>query len=166
VEKTNLVEIRVRDFGNIVVELYPDVAPITVEHFKGLVAEGFYNGLIFHRVIADFMIQGGGYSEDYNYVEMGRPSIVGEFSSNGFENNLSHTKGVISMARSTLPDSATSQFFIMHKDTPRLDGEYAAFGCTVYGLEVVDQIAVVPTGYYDIPLVNVVINEIYFVKPR
>ncbi len=160
--ETNFVLIKVKDYGDIVVELYPDTAPITVANFKRLVSEKFYDGLVFHRVIKDFMIQGGGFTENYKQKEC--PSIKGEFSANGVENNLLHTRGVISMARTNVMDSATSQFFIMHKDSPHLDGKYAAFGMTVWGIEVVDKIAAVSTDYYDAPRENVVIESISFVN--
>ena len=119
-------------------ELYPEIAPTSVNNFVNLVQKGFYDGLIFHRVIAGFMIQGG----DPEGTGMGGPgySIKGEFASNGFKNNLKHTRGVISMARSQSNDSASSQFFIMHEDTPSLDGEYAAFGCAYSGMDIVDKI--------------------------
>ena len=124
-------------------ELYPDIAPNTVNNFISLVKKGFYDGLIFHRVIEGFMLQGG----DPEGTGMGGPGyeIPGEFSSNGFENNLKHTPGVLSMARSMMPDSAGSQFFIMHKTSPHLDGEYAAFGKVIEGMDVVDKIATVST---------------------
>ena len=136
--------------GTIKAELYPDVAPNTVNNFLSLVNKGFYNGLIFHRVIKGFMIQGG----DPEGTGMGGPgySIKGEFAQNGFENNLKHTEGVLSMARSAMPDSAGSQFFIMHKDAPHLDGAYAAFGKVTEGLEAVDQIASTNIDYRDAPL--------------
>ena len=160
-EETNLVIIDVKKYGKIVVELYPETAPITVKNFKKLVSEKFYDGLIFHRVISGFMIQGGGY--DTNKKEKDADSIKGEFSSNGVTNDLKHTRGVISMARTTVPDSASSQFFIMHKDYPSLDGEYAAFGMTVYGIEVVDKIAAVKTNSRtDWPTEEVVIESIRF----
>ncbi len=160
-EETNLVIIDVKKYGKIVVELYPETAPITVENFKKLVSEKFYDGLIFHRVISGFMIQGGGYNT--NKKEKDAASIKGEFSSNGVTNDLKHTRGVISMARTTVPDSASSQFFIMHKDYPSLDGEYAAFGMTVYGIEVVDKIAAVKTNSRtDWPTEEVVIESIRF----
>ena len=159
---TNFVLISVRDYGDIVVELYPDVAPITVENFKNLVSEHFYDGLIFHRIIYGFMIQGGGITE--NYKEKDCPSIKGEFASNGVTNDLLHTRGVISMARTDVPDSASSQFFIMHQDAPHLDGDYAAFGKTVEGIEVVDKIASVATNYYDMPIQNVVIESVRFIN--
>ena len=130
-------------------ELYPDVAPQSVNNFVSLIKKGFYDGLIFHRVIPGFMIQGG----DPEGTGMGGPgySIKGEFASNGFRNDLKHTKGVLSMARSLMPDSAGSQFFIMHETSPHLDGEYAAFGKITEGQEVVDAIAVVETDYSDRP---------------
>ena len=133
------VTITMENGGVITVELYPDVAPNTVNNFISLVSKGFYNGLIFHRVIPGFMIQGG----DPKGVGLGGPGygIKGEFSSNGFRNDLSHKRGVISMARSQHPDSAGSQFFIMHEDGDFLDGDYAAFGCVTSGMEVVDAIA-------------------------
>ena len=130
-------------------ELYPDIAPQSVNNFVSLIKKGFYDGLIFHRVIPGFMIQGG----DPEGTGMGGPgySIKGEFSSNGFKNDLKHTKGVLSMARSMMPNSAGSQFFIMHETSPHLDGEYAAFGKIIEGQEVVDAIAVVATDYSDRP---------------
>ncbi len=160
--ETNLVIIDVKDYGKIVVELLPDVAPITVENFKKLVSEKFYDGLIFHRVIEGFMIQGGGYTE--KMTEKKSSTIKGEFSSNGVQNDLKHTAGVISMARTNIKDSATSQFFIMHEDAPHLDGEYAAFGCTVYGMDVVNKIAEVQTNSSDRPVTNVVITSIRFAE--
>ena len=160
-EVTNLVIIDVKDYGKIVVELYPEVAPETVANFKKLVSEKFYDGLVFHRIIADFMIQGGGY--DVNHREKDADSIKGEFTSNGFQNDLKHTRGVISMARTSVPDSASSQFFIMHKDSAHLDGEYAAFGMTVYGLDVVDRIATVKTNSStNWPTQDIVIKSIRF----
>lgn len=131
-------------------ELYPEIAPITVQNFIDLAGKGFYNGLIFHRVIPGFMIQGG----DPEGTGMGGPgySIKGEFSRNGVKNDLKHTRGVLSMARSMMPDSAGSQFFIMHETSPHLDGQYAAFGKIIEGIEVVDKIAAVKTDYNDRPL--------------
>lgn len=130
-------------------ELYPEIAPQSVNNFVSLIKKGFYDGLIFHRVIPGFMIQGG----DPEGTGMGGPgySIKGEFASNGFANDLKHTKGVLSMARSMMPDSAGSQFFIMHETSPHLDGEYAAFGKITEGQDVVDAIAVVETDYSDRP---------------
>ena len=129
--------------------LFPDIAPNTVNNFISLVKKGFYDGLIFHRVISGFMIQGG----DPEGTGMGGPGygIKGEFSGNGVRNNLKHTRGVISMARSMMPNSAGSQFFIMHEDSPHLDGQYAAFGTITEGIEVVDKIANVKTDYMDRP---------------
>ena len=137
--KNPIVTITMNTGKSIKVELYPDVAPNTVANFVSLVNKGFYNGKIFHRVIRNFMIQGG----CPQGTGMGGPgySIKGEFSSNGFANSLNHTRGVISMARSMHPNSAGSQFFIMHADSPHLDGQYAAFGEVVEGIEVVDAIA-------------------------
>ena len=131
-------------------ELYPDIAPNTVNNFISLVKKGFYDGLIFHRVINGFMIQGG----CPNGNGMGGPgySIKGEFTQNGFQNNLKHTAGVLSMARAMHPDSAGSQFFIMHKDAPHLDGSYAAFGKIIEGMDVVNRIAEEDTDYNDRPL--------------
>ncbi len=160
--ETNFVLIDVKDYGQIVVELYPEVAPITVENFKKLVSEKFYDGLIFHRVIEGFMIQGGGITEDYQQKKAAE--IKGEFAENGIPNSLNHTRGVISMARTDVMDSATSQFFIMHQTTPALDGKYAAFGMVIEGIEVVDKIAAVSTDIYDMPYENVVINSIRFVE--
>ncbi len=159
--ETDYVMIKIRDYGDIVVRLYPDVAPATVANFKKLVGEKFYDGLIFHRVIKNFMIQGG----DPLGTGMGgsNVNIKGEFSSNGFENNLIHKKGVISMARSSAPNSASSQFFICHKTKSHLDGEYASFGYVIYGLDVVDAVASVATDNNDKPREDVVIESIRFV---
>lgn len=131
-------------------ELYPEIAPNTVNNFISLVQKGFYDGLIFHRVISGFMIQGG----DPQGTGMGGPgySIKGEFAMNGVRNDLKHTRGVLSMARSMMPNSAGSQFFIMHANAPHLDGQYAAFGKVVEGLGVVDKIASVRTGWQDKPV--------------
>ena len=136
--------------GTITAELYPEVAPITVNNFISLINKGFYNGLIFHRVINGFMIQGG----DPDGIGTGGPGyhIRGEFAQNGYENNLKHTAGVLSMARSMMPNSAGSQFFIMHKDAPHLDGAYAAFGKITEGMDVVNRIAEEDTDYSDRPL--------------
>ena len=131
-------------------ELYPDIAPVSVNNFISLIQKNFYDGLIFHRVIRGFMIQGG----DPQGTGMGGPgySIKGEFAANGFQNDLKHTEGVLSMARSMMPDSAGSQFFIMHKNAPHLDGSYAAFGKIIAGMDVVNKIAETPTDYSDRPL--------------
>ena len=161
-KETDYVLIKVKDYGDILVRLYPDVAPETVKNFKKLVKEEFYDGLIFHRVIENFMIQGG---DPEGTGLGGSPNkIIGEFASNGFENNLLHKRGVISMARSQAKNSASSQFFIMHKDAAHLNGSYAAFGYTVYGMDVVDAIATTETNSSDKPLTDVVIESIRFVK--
>lgn len=139
-------------------ELYPEIAPITVANFISLIENKFFDGLIFHRVIEGFMIQGGGYDENGNHKDA--ESIKGEFTRNGHTNNLKHTRGVLSMARTSFPNSASSQFFIMHKDSPHLDGQYAAFGKVTEGLEVIDKIASVPTDYQDCPLDPQVIESI------
>ena len=138
-------------------ELYPEIAPNTVNNFISLVKKGYYDGLTFHRVIAGFMIQGG----CPNGNGMGGPgySIKGEFSQNGFKNTLKHTEGVLSMARSMMPNSAGSQFFIMHQNSPHLDGQYAAFGKVVEGLDVVDSIAQVGTDWSDRPMVPQIIES-------
>lgn len=139
-------------------ELYPHIAPNTVNNFLSLVGKGFYNGLTFHRVIEGFMIQGG----CPNGNGMGDPgySIPGEFAQNGFSNDLKHTPGVLSMARSMHPDSAGSQFFVMHKTSPHLDGAYAAFGKVIEGLEVVNQIAETPTDYGDRPMTPQIMKSV------
>ncbi len=131
-------------------ELYPDIAPATVENFVSLINEKFFDGIIFHRVIKGFMIQGG----DPTGTGMGgsEKTVKGEFASNGFNNQLKHTRGVLSMARTMDPNSASSQFFIMHEDAPHLDGQYAAFGKITIGIEVVDEIASVATDFRDKPL--------------
>ena len=146
-----MVTIQMENGKEIKIELYPQIAPITVENFISLVKDGFYDGLTFHRVIPGFMIQGG----CPDGTGMGGPghTIKGEFLSNGVENTLRHTRGVLSMARANNPDSAGSQFFIMHADAPHLDGQYAAFGKVVDGMEAVDEIAAVPTDYSDRPRV-------------
>ena len=151
-----IVTIQMKDGGVMKAELYPDIAPITVKNFVDLAAKGFYNGLIFHRVIPGFMIQGG----DPQGTGMGGPgyTIKGEFSANGVRNDLKHTRGVLSMARAMDPDSAGSQFFIMHENSPHLDGQYAAFGKVIEGIEVVDKIASVKTDYNDRPYEDQVIE--------
>ena len=145
-----IVTIQMKDGGVMKAELYPEIAPITVQNFIDLASKGFYNGLIFHRVIPGFMIQGG----DPDGIGTGGPGycIKGEFRANGFRNDLKHTRGVLSMARAMDPDSAGSQFFIMHEDYPSLDGQYATFGKLIEGIEVVDKIASVRTDYMDKPL--------------
>ncbi len=154
-----MIVIEMENGKEIKLELYPEKAPITVANFEKLVSEGFYDGLTFHRIISGFMIQGGCPKGDGT----GGPKekIKGEFLANGVPNDLKHTRGVISMARSMDPNSAGSQFFIMHKDAPHLDGQYAAFGKVVEGIETVDEIAAVETDYSDKPLKPVVIKRIY-----
>lgn len=142
-------------------ELYPEVAPITVENFVKLIKEDFFKGLIFHRVIKGFMIQGGGFLADGSHKDA--ESIKGEFDANGVKNTLKHTRGVLSMARTMFPNSASSQFFIMHEDAPHLDGQYAAFGLVTEGLDVVDEIANCKTDFQDKPLENQVIKTIKLV---
>ena len=152
-----IVTITMEDGSIIKVELYPEIAPNTVANFSSLVKKGFYDGLTFHRVIRGFMIQGG----CPQGTGTGGPGyhIKGEFSGNGVQNNLKHTKGVISMARAMDPNSAGSQFFIMHEDSPHLDGQYAAFGKVVEGIDTVDYIATVRTNPMDKPLTPVVIKS-------
>ena len=153
-----IVTIEMENGDIIKAELYPEIAPNTVKNFISLVKKGYYDGLIFHRVINGFMIQGG----CPDGTGMGGPgySIKGEFAQNGFANDLKHTEGVLSMARTMIKDSASSQFFIMHKPAPHLDGEYAAFGKITEGLDIVDQIANVPTNFQDCPTTPVVIKTI------
>ena len=149
--KNPIVTIEMENGGIIKAELYPEVAPNTVANFVSLVSSGFYDGLIFHRVIPGFMIQGG----DPQGTGMGGPgyTIKGEFARNGFkQNTLKHTRGVLSMARSMMPNSAGSQFFIMHADAPHLNGDYAAFGKVIEGMDVVDAIATTRTGAQDRPV--------------
>ena len=154
--KTAVIEME--NGGKMTFELYPEKAPLTVENFEKLANSGFYNGLIFHRVIRGFMIQGG----DPEGTGMGGPgySIKGEFAANGVQNDLKHTRGVISMARSMNPNSAGSQFFVMHEDAPHLDGQYAAFGKMTDGFDVLDEIATTKTGYADRPMFDMVIKSI------
>lgn len=156
------IKIVIRDFGEMTAELYPDKAPKTVENFLALVENGFYTGMIFHRVISGFMIQGGGFDESFENKPA--DAIKGEFAANGFaQNDLHHARGVLSMARTNDPNSASSQFFIMHRDAPYLDNQYAGFGAVTEGIEVVDKIAAVPTGrmgwYDDVPRTPVVIER-------
>ena len=153
-----IVRITMDSGKTIRLELYPEIAPITVENFLDLVNKGFYNGLTFHRIIPGFMIQGG----DPSGNGTGGPgySIKGEFKLNGVSNTMKHERGVISMARAFDPNSAGSQFFIMHKDAPHLDGEYAAFGKVIEGLEAVDEIASVETGFQDAPVKKVVMEKV------
>lgn len=155
-----MIVIEMENGKEIKLELYPEKAPITVANFEKLVGEGFYDGLTFHRVISGFMIQGGCPKGDGT----GGPKdkIKGEFKTNGFpDNDIKHTRGVISMARAMDPNSAGSQFFIMHQDAPHLDGQYAAFGRVIEGIEAVDEIAAVETDYSDKPKTPVVIKRIY-----
>ena len=156
-----MVVIEMEGGGKIELELYPEIAPETVKNFEELVKTGFYDGLTFHRIIPGFMIQGG--DPLGNGMGGSEKNIKGEFLTNGFNNTLKHTRGVISMARAQDPNSASSQFFIMHKDAPHLDGSYAAFGRVVSGMEVVDEIASIPTDYYDRPKIAVRIEKVYII---
>lgn len=153
-----IIKIEMDDGSIIRAELYPEIAPITVENFLKLVNNGFYDGLIFHRVIPGFMIQGG----DPTGTGMGGPgwTIKGEFKTNGVNNNLKHERGVLSMARAMDPNSAGSQFFIMHEDAPHLDGQYAAFGKVIEGIDTVDYIAKVRTDFRDKPLEKVAMKKV------
>lgn len=159
-KKTNNVLIELESEEKIIMELYPDVAPISVKNFQKLVESDFYNDIIFHRVVKDFVIQAG------DGTSLGRTAstIKGEFSSNGVENNLSHERGVVSMARTSVKDSASSQFFIMLEDNASLDGQYAAFGRVIVGLDVVDKIGSVVTDANDKPLKDIKIKRAEFVK--
>ena len=162
---TDYVLMTLPDYGQIVVKLRPDVAPISAQNFKDLVARHYYDGTLFHRIMPGFMIQGGAGSETLT-------PIKGEFAANGVENNLLHVRGVLSMARTTEKDSATSQFFLMHKDYPSLDGNYAAFGYIVAGLNTVDQVCTVTlgtdprSGEKSVPLFDVVLESAVFVTPK
>ena len=163
-EPTDYVKITITNFGELVVRLRPDVAPISAQNFKDLVARHYYDGLSFHRVMPNFMIQGGRGSETLT-------PIKGEFSANGVENPLLHVRGVLSMARTTVMDSATSQFFLMHADYPSLNGNYAAFGYIVAGLETVDRVCEIELGYdsrgeQSVPQVNVILESAVFVTPK
>ncbi len=157
-----IIVIEMENGGTIKAELYPETAPITVDNFLSLAEKGFYDGLIFHRVIPGFMIQGG----DPTGTGMSGPgySIKGEFAQNGVKNDLKHTRGVLSMARSMMPDSAGSQFFIMHQDAPHLDGAYAAFGKVIEGMETVDAIASTRTDRRDRPLEDQRMKRVYVLK--
>ena len=157
------IEIIVKDFGTMTAELYPDVAPLTVENFLKLINEKFFDGLIFHRVIPGFMIQGGGFTADFRQKHA--DAIKGEFAANGVQNTLKHERGVLSMARTNDPNSASSQFFVMHANAYYLDRNYAGFGKLTDGFDVLDKIATTPTGtrgFYmqDVPMKNVVIETI------
>lgn len=156
--KNPIVTIKIKDGGVMKAELYPDIAPNTVNNFISLIKKGFYNGLVFHRVIPGFMIQGG-CPEGTGFGGPGY-SIRGEFSMNGVENNLKHTKGVLSMARSMNPDSAGSQFFIMVSDAPHLDNQYAAFGKLIEGEDVADSIVNIDTDFRDRPYKDQVMEEV------
>ena len=153
-----IVRITMDSGKTIRLELYPEIAPVTVENFLDLVKKGFYDGLTFHRIIPGFMIQGG----DPSGNGTGGPGykIKGEFRSNGVKNDLKHERGVISMARAFDPNSAGAQFFIMHEDAPHLDGEYAAFGKVIEGLDTVDEIASVETGFQDAPVNKVIMEKV------
>ena len=163
-----IIKINVKGIGSMTAELYPEKAPLTVANFVKLAKAGFYEGLIFHRVISGFMIQGGGYTEDMQDTDC--DSIRGEFRANGFPtNDIKHVRGVLSMARTQDPDSASSQFFVMHMDAPHLDAQYAGFGKVTEGLDVLDAIASVKTGSYgwymqDVPKTPVVIDSIEVVS--
>lgn len=159
-----IIKITVKDLGSMTAELYPEKAPLTVANFVKLAEEGFFEGLIFHRVIRGFMIQGGGFTEEMEHKET--DSIRGEFRANGFaQNDLKHKRGVLSMARTQDPDSASSQFFVMHQDAPHLDSQYAGFGMLTDGFDVLDAIANTQTGNYgwymqDVPRTPIVIEKI------
>ena len=163
-----IIKINVRDFGTMTAELYPEKAPKTVANFVKLAESGFFSGLIFHRIIKGFMIQGGGYDENMDHKDA--ESIKGEFKANGFmQNDLKHTRGVLSMARTQDPESASSQFFVMHMDAPHLDAQYAGFGKVTDGLDVLDAIASVKTGNFgwymqDVPKTPVIIDSIEVVS--
>ncbi len=156
-----MVVIEMENGGRIELELDASAAPITVKNFEKLVSEGFYDGLIFHRVIPGFMIQGG--DPQGNGMGGSNEKIKGEFLANGVNNPIKHKRGVISMARAFDKNSASSQFFIMHADAPHLDGQYAAFGKVVSGMEVVDEIASIPTDYSDRPKVDMRMKRVYIV---
>ena len=162
-----VIKFTIRNFGTMTAELYPEKAPKTVANFLKLCEEGFFEGLIFHRVIKGFMIQGGGYTEEMEHKDA--EAIKGEFKANGFmQNDLKHTRGVLSMARTSDPNSGSSQFFVMHKDAPHLDAQYAGFGKVIEGEEVIDKIASVPTGrmgwFSDVPKTPVVIEKMEIIE--
>ena len=163
-----VIKIKVKDYGVMTAELYPEMAPLTVANFVKLAEENFFEGLIFHRVIEGFMIQGGGFTESMEQKETA--AIRGEFRANGFaQNTLKHTRGVLSMARTSAPNSASSQFFVMHEDAPYLDGQYAGFGKLTDGFDVLDAIATTETGNYgwymqDVPVNAIVIEGIEVVS--
>ena len=163
-----IIKIVVKNYGTMTAELYPEMAPLTVANFVKLAKANFFEGLIFHRVIKGFMLQGGGYNAEMEQKETN--AIRGEFKANGFaQNTLKHTKGVLSMARTSDPNSASSQFFVMHQAAPYLDGQYAAFGKVIDGEDIIDRIANVPTGNYgwymqDVPVDTVEIETIEIVS--
>lgn len=159
-KKTNNVLIELESEEKIIMELYPDVAPISVKNFQKLVESDFYNDIIFHRVVKDFVIQAG----DGTSLGRNASTIKGEFSANGVQNDLKHERGVVSMARTSVKDSASSQFFIMLEDNASLDGQYAAFGRVIVGLDVVDKIGSVVTDANDKPLKDIKIKRAEFVK--
>ena len=163
-----VIKIHVRNLGTMTAELDPEKAPLTVANFLSLIEQDFFSGLIFHRVIKGFMIQGGGYNAEMEHKDA--PSIKGEFRANGFaQNDLKHTRGVLSMARTSDPNSASSQFFVMHMDAPHLDNQYAGFGLVTDGLDVLDAIASTRTGNYgwymqDVPTEPIVIERMEIVS--
>ena len=161
------IQITVRDYGTMTAELYPEKAPKTVANFLSLIEKDFFSGMIFHRIIKGFMIQGGGFDE--GFIQKEAEPIRGEFLANGFmDNDLRHTRGVLSMARTQDPDSASSQFFVMHRDAPHLDAQYAGFGKLTDGFDVLDAIAEVKTGrmgwFDDVPRTPVVIEKIEVIE--
>ena len=165
--KNPIIKFTIRDLGTMTAELYPDMAPKTVENFLSLIKADFFSGLIFHRVIKGFMIQGGGYDDAFEERETA--SIKGEFRANGcMQNTLKHERGVLSMARTSDPDSASSQFFIMHANAPHLDAQYAGFGKLTDGFDVLDQIANTKTGRYgyfsDVPRSPIVIEKVEIIE--
>lgn len=163
-----IIKIHVKDYGTMTAELYPEQAPLTVANFLSLIKKNFFDGLIFHRVIRGFMLQGGGYTEEMEHKETA--AIRGEFAANGCRTNtLRHVRGVLSMARTSDPNSASSQFFVMHEAAPYLDGQYAGFGKVIAGDEIIDRIANVETGNYgfymqDVPMTPVVIETMEIVS--
>jgi len=162
---SHTVVISVENYGDITLDLYADYAPETVANFVKLANEGFYEGTIFHRIIKGFMTQGGGFTKENTEMPKECATIKGEFASNGFaQNTITHKRGIISMARTSIPDSASSQFFICDADSPHLDGDYAAFGVVTKGMDVVDAIASVPTGQGDFPINIPVITSVKVIK--
>ena len=157
--KNPVIKIHVKGFGTMTAELYPEQAPLTVANFLSLIEKKFFDGLIFHRVIPGFMLQGGGYTADMQHKEA--KAIKGEFAANGCRTNtLKHTRGVLSMARTNDPNSASSQFFVMHENAPHLDGQYAGFGKVIEGEDVIDAIANVETGSYGWYMQDVPVNTV------